>query len=47
MYENFVVPELSCQPCSNFGTKTCPKKHFKCMMLQDIEAIATKALQWK
>ena len=44
MYENFIVPDLPCQPCSNFGTPTCPKKHFKCMMLQDVEAIATKAL---
>ncbi len=47
MYENFIVPDLPCQPCSNFGTQTCPKKHFKCMMLQDIEAIAVKALQWR
>ncbi|MBC7720600.1 MAG: glycosyltransferase family 9 protein [Pedobacter sp.] len=44
MYHNYIVPELPCQPCSNFGTKTCPKKHFKCMMLQDVEAIAAKAL---
>ena len=39
-HKNFVVPGLSCQPCSNFGTKTCPKKHFNCMRLQDINAIA-------
>ncbi len=44
MYHNYIVPNLPCQPCSNFGTKTCPKKHFKCMMLQDVEAIAVKAL---
>ena len=44
MYHNYIVPDLSCQPCSNYGTTTCPKKHFKCMMLQDVEAIATKAL---
>ncbi|HEX5026912.1 MAG TPA: glycosyltransferase family 9 protein [Agriterribacter sp.] len=37
---NFIVPALPCQPCSNFGTKTCPKKHFKCMHLQEIAAIA-------
>jgi len=40
MYENFVVPNLPCQPCSNFGTKTCPKKHFKCMEQINIEEIA-------
>ncbi len=44
MYQNYIVPNLPCQPCSNFGTKNCPKKHFKCMMLQDVEAIAVKAL---
>jgi heptosyltransferase-2 len=35
-----VVPNLSCQPCSNFGTKTCPKGHFNCMKQQDLPAIA-------
>ncbi len=39
MYKNMIVPGLPCQPCSNFGTHTCPRKHFKCMKLQDIEAI--------
>lgn len=43
-HTNFVVPGLSCQPCSNFGTKTCPKKHFKCMKLQDTNAIANSAM---
>lgn len=38
-YQNFIVAGLTCQPCSNFGTKTCPKGHFKCMKLQDIDAI--------
>lgn len=42
-YQNFLVPGLSCQPCSNFGTKTCPKKHFKCMEEQDIDAIVLAA----
>ena len=45
MYKNFIVPKLSCQPCSNYGTKTCPKKHFKCMQLQDTNAIASSAMQ--
>ncbi len=40
LHHNFVVPNLSCQPCSNFGTKTCPKGHFKCMEQQDVKKIA-------
>lgn len=39
-YQNFIVPNLSCQPCSNYGSKTCPKGHFNCMQLQDIPLIA-------
>ncbi|MDI6803746.1 MAG: lipopolysaccharide heptosyltransferase II [Bacteroidota bacterium] len=36
--ENIVVEDktLSCRPCSHIGSKTCPKKHFKCM--QDISS---------
>ena len=45
-YTNFIVPGLRCQPCSNFGTNTCPKGHFKCMQQQDISAIAKKAHQY-
>ncbi len=45
-YHNFLVEGLSCQPCSNFGTKTCPKKHFKCMENQDITAITIAANSW-
>lgn len=41
-HTNFIVPGLPCQPCSNFGTRTCPKKHFKCMHLQDIPAMVEK-----
>lgn len=40
LHQNFAVPNLSCQPCSNFGTKTCPKGHFKCMEQQDVKQIA-------
>ena len=39
MYNNMVVPGLLCQPCSNFGTATCPVGHFKCMEAQDIVKI--------
>lgn len=35
------VPGLSCQPCSHFGLKKCPKGHFNCMNQQDIPAIAS------
>lgn len=38
-----IVPDLSCQPCSNFGTKTCPKGHFDCMKKQDLPEIARQA----
>lgn len=34
-----IVPNLACQPCSNFGTKTCPKGHFNCMKQQDLPEI--------
>jgi len=40
LHQNFVVPKLPCQPCSNFGTKTCPQGHFKCMEQQDVKKIA-------
>lgn len=32
--------ELSCRPCSKIGYQQCPKKHFKCMENQDLEAIS-------
>lgn len=45
-YKNFIVPDLSCQPCSNFGTKKCPKGHFNCMQKQDVQVIASAAKKW-
>lgn len=33
------VAQLSCRPCSKIGYQSCPKKHFKCMQLQDVDAI--------
>ena len=33
------VAGLSCRPCSKLGHDKCPKKHFRCMMDQDIDAI--------
>lgn len=43
-HTNYIVPGLKCQPCSNYGTATCPKKHFKCMRLQDVEHMAREAM---
>jgi ADP-heptose:LPS heptosyltransferase len=40
-----IVPNLTCQPCSNFGTKTCPKGHFSCMKQQDLPEIARQVEQ--
>ena len=34
------VKGLKCRPCSKIGHQSCPKKHFKCMMNQDLEAIS-------
>ena len=33
------VEGLRCRPCSKLGYKKCPKKHFRCMMDQDVDAI--------
>jgi heptosyltransferase-2 len=40
------VAALRCRPCSKIGHDTCPKKHFKCMEQQDVDAItaAVKAM---
>ena len=43
MYYNAVVPNLPCQPCSNYGSKQCPQGHFACMRQQNISVIAAKA----
>lgn len=40
------VSGLGCRPCSKLGFKKCPKKHFKCMMDQDIDYILEKANQF-
>lgn len=33
---NLEVDQLACRPCSKLGHNTCPKKHFNCMNLQEI-----------
>ncbi|MCK5137573.1 MAG: glycosyltransferase family 9 protein [Bacteroidales bacterium] len=39
----FEVSGLKCRPCSKIGYQRCPKKHFRCMLEQDIDAIANTA----
>jgi heptosyltransferase-2 len=39
----FEVSGLSCRPCSKIGHQKCPKKHFKCMLDQDLDGIASAA----
>lgn len=39
LYTIHEVEGLSCRPCSKIGYPECPKKHFKCMHLQDAEKI--------
>jgi ADP-heptose:LPS heptosyltransferase len=39
----FEVAGLGCRPCSKIGYQRCPKKHFKCMMEQDLDGIASAA----
>ena len=38
--KSFEVSGLNCRPCSTIGYQTCPRKHFKCMLDQDLDAIA-------
>jgi ADP-heptose:LPS heptosyltransferase len=40
--EIFEVKNLRCRPCSKIGYEKCPLKHFKCMNLIDLDAIANK-----
>lgn len=39
----YEIKGLACRPCSKIGHQQCPKGHFKCMMDQDIVAIALRA----
>lgn len=40
------VEGLKCRPCSKLGYKKCPKNHFNCMRLQDIDKITQRANSW-
>lgn len=36
--------KLGCRPCSKIGYKKCPRGHFKCMQLQNVDQIAKAAI---
>lgn len=40
-HENILL-NLRCQPCSKYGTNTCPLEHFNCMQKIDIDQLARK-----
>jgi ADP-heptose:LPS heptosyltransferase len=40
----FEVSGLKCRPCSKIGYNKCPKRHFDCMMKQDILEIVKHAV---
>jgi ADP-heptose:LPS heptosyltransferase len=46
IYENIIVPGLSCQPCTKYGKKECPLGHFWCMEKQDIDGIVVKVKEF-
>lgn len=44
--QQYEVRNLRCRPCSKIGYNKCPKKHFKCMMQQDIDGMVAKVEEW-
>ncbi len=46
IHYNAEVPNLKCRPCSKIGFDACPKKHFHCMELQNIQVISSKAAEF-
>jgi ADP-heptose:LPS heptosyltransferase len=42
---SFEVKDLSCRPCARFGRDACPKGHFKCMQLQDMELVRKSVIK--
>ena len=41
----FEVNGLNCRPCSKIGYQKCPRKHFKCMLGQDLDGIVASTRQ--
>jgi ADP-heptose:LPS heptosyltransferase len=42
--KTFELQNLSCRPCSKIGFEKCPKGHFNCMKMQNLDGIATHAM---
>lgn len=40
-HQAFEIKPLSCRPCSKLGHPSCPEHHFRCMMDQNGQAIAS------
>jgi ADP-heptose:LPS heptosyltransferase len=40
------IKNLSCRPCSKIGYNKCPKCHFKCMELQDMQRVEQIISSW-
>lgn len=45
-YRIMEVNELSCRPCSKIGFNKCPRGHFKCMELQNLEVMVQQTNEW-
>jgi ADP-heptose:LPS heptosyltransferase len=43
LYQISEVAGLPCRPCSKLGYSACPKKHFNCMLLQNLPQITSWA----
>lgn len=42
---SFEVKGLDCRPCARFGRDTCPKGHFNCMQMQDMERVKNSVIK--
>jgi len=42
--KRFEVEGLSCRPCSKIGYAKCPRGHFKCMRLHEVDKIVQEAV---
>lgn len=45
LYSIHEIKNLNCRPCSKIGYKSCPKKHFNCMTLQNTDAIVADVIE--
>jgi ADP-heptose:LPS heptosyltransferase len=45
-YQIVEIKNLSCRPCSKIGYSKCPKGHFKCMELIDIDVLKDSILKY-